>query len=293
MGGWSAEREVSLSSGAACAEALETAGYKVTRVDVDRDIAEVLKNLKPDIAFNILHGSFGEDGCMQGVLELLQIPYTHSGVLASALAMNKPRAKDVLSRAGIPLAAGRVIDRHEAAKRHALPVPYVLKPAANGSSVGVFIIRNDELPTELLDDDWSLGDAMLAEEYIAGRELTCGVMDGKALDIIEVTSDLAFYDYEAKYSPGGSRHALPARIPSDVYEAVRRHAAAAHSALGCRGITRADFRYDEETGRLVCLEVNTQPGMTRTSLLPEMAAYAGLSFPDLVDWMVKDASLQR
>lgn len=293
MGGWSAEREVSLNSGATCADALEEAGYKVTRVDVDQNIAEVLKSLKPDVAFNILHGPFGEDGCMQGVLELLEIPYTHSGVLASALAMNKPRAKDVLSRAGIPLADGRLVDRHDAAKEHALPVPYVLKPAANGSSVGVFIVCTDELPKGLLDDDWSLGDIMLAEEYIAGYELTCGVMDGKALDIIEITSDLAFYDYEAKYAPGGSQHVLPARIPADVYKAVQGYAVAAHNALGCRGISRTDFRYDGATGRLVCLEANTQPGMTRTSLVPEMAAHAGLSFPALVDWMVKDASLKR
>lgn len=298
MGGWSSERPVSLNSGKQCADALETAGYRVTRVDVGRDVAEVLAKLKPDAAFNALHGPFGEDGCIQGVLEILGIPYTHSGVLSSALAMNKPRAKDVMQAAGIPVAQSVLVNRFEAAKAHVIPPPYVVKPPNEGSSFGVLIVREDAThpPQQLYSDDWPYGDIVMVERYIAGRELTVAVRGEEALDVIEVVTDNRFYDYDAKYAPGGSKHVLPAQISSIVYQNVRMLAVKAHKALGCRGISRADFRYDDRpggSGELICLEVNTQPGMTTTSLVPDMAAYAGISFPDLVKWMVEDASCNR
>lgn len=298
MGGWSAEREVSLRSGEACAKAAESVGYRVTRVDVGRDIAHVLERLKPDVALNLLHGRPGEDGTIQGILEIMRIPYTHSGVLASALAMDKVQAKIVMAADGVPVPEGRVVTRAEAARGHVLPRPYVLKPVSEGSSVGVFIIREDQEhpPQELNRTDWSFGEQLLAERFIPGLELTCAVMGEKPLGVIEIQSDLKFYDYEAKYAPGGSRHILPAQILPNVYQKVGMLAVKAHRALGCRGITRADFRYDDRTGDesgLVCLEVNTQPGMTETSLVPELAAHAGHSFGELVRWMVEDASLDR
>jgi D-alanine-D-alanine ligase len=298
MGGWSSERPVSLNSGAQCAAALETAGYRVTRVDVARDIAEVLARLKPDVAFNALHGPFGEDGCIQGILEILAIPYTHSGVLASALAMNKPRAKDVMRAAGIPVAQSALVNRFDAAKAHVMPPPYVVKPPNEGSSFGVLIVREDAAhpPQQLYADDWPYGDIVMVEKFVAGRELTVGVRGEEALDVIDVVTDNRFYDYDAKYAPGGSKHVLPAQISSIVYQNVRMLAVKAHKALGCRGISRADFRYDDRpggSGDLICLEVNTQPGMTQTSLVPDMAAYAGISFPELVKWMVEDASCNR
>jgi D-alanine-D-alanine ligase len=298
MGGWSAEREVSLRSGKHCADALETQGYKVTRVDVQRDVAEVLARLKPDLAFNVLHGRPGEDGTMQGILEILRIPYTHSGVLASALAMDKPVAKQVMAAAGIPIPEGRVISRAEAAKAHALTRPYVLKPVAEGSSVGVFIVTEEHAhpPQELTRPDWAFGDELLAEKFVAGLELTCAVMGERALGVIEIEPATRFYDYEAKYAPGGSRHILPARIAPEIYERVRKLSLEAHRALGCRGVTRADFRFDNrpgKSGELVCLEVNTQPGMTETSLVPEMAAHEGMSFAALVKWIAEDATLDR
>lgn len=298
MGGWSSEREVSLRSGEACAKAAESVGYRVSRVDVGRDIAEVLTRLKPDVVLNALHGRPGEDGTIQGILEVLGIPYTHSGVLASALAMDKAQAKIVLAAHGIPVPEGRVVTRAEAARAHVLPRPYVLKPVADGSSVGVFIVteEHEHPPQELNRPDWAHGDLLLAEKYIPGLELTCAVMGGKALDVIEIQSAVRFYDFEAKYAPGGSVHILPARILPNVYQKVRMLAVKAHDALGCRGISRSDFRYDDTTGDesgLVCLEVNTQPGMTETSLVPELAAHAGHSFGELVRWMVEDASLDR
>lgn len=300
MGGWSAEREVSLRSGAACATALDSldAGYRITRIDVGRDIADVLSRLKPDVALNLLHGRPGEDGMMQSVLEILQIPYSHSGVLASALAMDKAQARIIMAAHGVPVADGRTVSRFEAAKEHVLPRPYVLKPVAEGSSVGVFIVREDmdHPPQELTRDDWTHGDLLLAERYIPGLELTCAVMGDTPLGVIEIQSDLRFYDYEAKYAPGGSRHILPAKILPNIYQKVRMLSLTAHRALGCRGISRSDFRYDDRTGDesgLVCLEVNTQPGMTETSLVPELAAHAGHSFGELVRWMVEDASLDR
>jgi D-alanine-D-alanine ligase len=298
MGGWSAEREVSVNSGRACAEALEQQGYRVTRIDVGRDIATLLQTLRPDVALNVLHGRPGEDGTLQGILEILAIPYTHSGVLASALAMRKDVAKTVFRAAGIPVPDGMVVARAEAARRHILPRPYVIKPLAEGSSVGVFIVteEHEHPPQELHRDDWPYGDELIAERYVPGKELTCAVMGDRALDVIEILPATRFYDYEAKYAPGGSRHVLPAGISPIVYLEVRRLAVAAHRALGCRGVSRADFRYDgstEGTGGLVCLEINTQPGMTETSLVPEIAAHAGISFSELVRWMVEDASLNR
>jgi D-alanine-D-alanine ligase len=300
MGGLSAEREVSLNSGEACAKALEAAGYKVTRVDAGRNLAKQLTEVAPEVCFNALHGRWGEDGCVQGVLELLQLPYTHSGVLPSALAMHKERAKEVMRAAGVPVAQGRVVSRREAAKAHALERPYVLKPVCEGSSVGVFIVREDHQhpPQELNDPEWKFGEELLAERFIPGRELTCAVMGDCALGVIEIvpTGALSFYNYESKYAPGGSKHLLPAPISSNVYELVRKLTLTAHKALGCRGVSRADFRFDDTaggTGELYCLEVNTQPGMTSTSLVPELAAHAGFSFPELVSWMVEEASCNR
>jgi D-alanine-D-alanine ligase len=299
LGGWSAEREVSLSTGTACANALESVGYRVTRVDVQRDVGTRLAELKPDAVFNALHGPFGEDGRIQGLLELLQLPYTHSGVLASALAMKKDAAKVVLAAAGVPVPDGVTVHRLEAAKRHVLPPPYVVKPVSEGSSVGVIIVREDRShpPQELGREDWPYGDLVLVEKYIAGRELTCAVMGDRALDVIDIRPATGvFYDYDAKYAKGGSIHVLPAEIKPNVYQRVRELALTAHQALGCRGVSRADLRYDDTpngTGELVVLEVNTQPGMTETSLVPEIAAYAGYSFGELVKWMVEDASLDR
>ncbi|MEJ2624847.1 MAG: D-alanine--D-alanine ligase [Pseudolabrys sp.] len=299
MGGWSAEREVSLNSGKACADALEHAGgYRVSRVDVTPDIATALRDLKPDVALNMLHGRPGEDGTIQGLLEIVGIPYSHSGVLASSVAMHKEMSKVVLAAAGIPVPGGRVVARAEVAEAHVLPRPYVIKPVAEGSSVGVFIVREDHEhpPQELTREDWALGEMVLVEPFIPGRELTCGVMGGKALGVIEIVAGTKFYDYEAKYAPGGSQHILPAPVSDAVYEACQRMAIAAHNALQCRGVSRADFRYDDSKPGLeglFCLEVNTQPGMTETSLVPDMAAHAGISFEELVSWMVEDASLGR
>ena len=299
LGGLSAEREVSLNTGAGCAAALEAVGYRVTRVDVGRDIAQVLARLEPDVAFNALHGRFGEDGIVQGILEMLAIPYTHSGVLASSLAMQKDRAKDVMKAAGIPVAHGITISRAEAAKTHAMAPPYVIKPVAEGSSVGVYIVKEDQRhpPQELTRADWPYAETVLVEKFVAGRELTCAVMGDRALGVIDIrAADGGWYDYHAKYAKGGSIHILPAVLKPNIYQEVQGLSLRAHQALGCRGVSRADFRYDDRpggTGELVILEVNTQPGMTETSLVPEIAAYAGFTFGELVKWMVEDASLDR
>jgi len=296
MGGWSAERDVSLRSGQACAAALARLGYRVTAVDVSRNIAAALTAIKPDVALNVLHGRPGEDGTLQGLLEILDIPYTHSGVLASALAMQKDYAKAHLRAANVPVAEDHVVSRFEAAKAHLMPPPYVIKPIAEGSSVGVFIVTeaHPHTPQELFRDDWAFGEKVMVERYIPGKELTCAVVGDRALDVIEIVPTTRFYDYEAKYAAGGSKHLLPAQLLPNVYQEVRRLALAAHSALGCRGVSRADFRYDDRgTGELVCLEVNTQPGMTETSLVPELAAFAGITFDELVQWMVEDASTNR
>ncbi len=296
MGGWSAEREVSLRSGKACADALSRLGYRVSPIDAGRDIATVLTAIKPDVALNVLHGRPGEDGTLQGVLEVLGIPYSHSGVLASAVAMHKGYAKAIFRAAGIPVADDLIVSRIEAAERHLMSPPYVIKPMAEGSSVGVFIVTEEHPhpPQELYRDDWAFGEQILIERYIAGKELTCAVLGDRALDVIDIVPTSQFYDYEAKYAAGGSRHVLPAQILRNVYQEVRRLALAAHNALGCRGVSRADFRYDDRgAGKLVCLEINTQPGMTETSLVPELAAYAGITFDELVRWMVEDASTNR
>jgi D-alanine-D-alanine ligase len=298
MGGWSAEREISLRSGKACADAAERSGYCVSRLDVDREVAVSLRALRPDVALNVLHGRPGEDGTLQGLLEILGIPYSHSGVLASAMAMQKDIAKTVLKAAGVPVPGGMVASRMDAAKRHLLPPPYVIKPVAEGSSVGVFIVREDHKhpPQELTRPDWSFGDMILIEPYIPGKELTCAVMGDRALGVIEIVPTVKFYDYEAKYAPGGSKHLLPAPVSAEIYEECRRLSLAAHRALGCRGVSRTDFRYDDSLSGaegLACLEVNTQPGMTEVSLVPELAVHAGISFEDLVRWMIEDASLDR
>lgn len=296
MGGWSAEREVSLSSGRACAAALEAAGYRVSRVDVDRDVALRLKELAPDACLNALHGRWGEDGCMQGLLEILGLPYTHSGVRASALAIDKEQTKRIVTGLGVPTAEGRIVKRGDALSRHAMEPPYVAKPISEGSSVGVVIVREGvNRPPEAIAAIPVLGDDILVERFIPGRELTCGVIGERATDIIDIVpaERLEFYDYEAKYAPGGSRHILPAAIPADVYAAVQRHAVTVHKALGCRGVSRSDFRYDQTTGQLAFLEINTQPGMTGTSLVPEMAEFAGWTFQGLVSWLIEDASCDR
>ena len=250
MGGWSAEREVSLRSGKYCAEAVERLGHRVTQIDVGRDIATVLASLKPDVALNALHGRPGEDGTLQGILEVLAIPYTHSGVMASAVAMQKDVAKILFRAASVPVPEGIIASRFIAAKSHLLPPPYVIKPVAEGSSVGVFIVTPEHThpPQELTRHDWEYGEQVMVETYIAGKELTCAVMGNEALGVIEILSATRFYDYEAKYAPGGSKHILPAEVSPFVYQEVRRLALAAHGALGCRGVSRADFRYDDRVG---------------------------------------------
>ena len=291
MGGISSEREISLISGNASADALEGQCAKVSRIDAGRDIAEVLTRLKPDVCFNALHGEWGEDGCAQGVLETLGIPYTHSGVLASAIAMDKAKAKAVLSAAGVTVPGGGLFNRFEAARAHVMAPPYVVKPNAEGSSVGVFMVFEgaNSPPQEIVAPSWTFGEEVMIEPYIAGHELAVAVMDGKALAVTEIVARTGFYDYEAKYSDGGSQHIVPARIPETVAARAMAMAEKAHAALGCRGVTRSDLRYDEVKDNLVLLEVNTQPGMTPVSLAPEQAAFRGIDFQALVRWMVEDA----
>jgi D-alanine-D-alanine ligase len=299
MGGFSSERPVSISSGNACADALEAEGYRVTRVDVGRDVGAVLAELKPDVAFNALHGPYGEDGLIQGVLEYLEIPYTHSGVLASALAMNKEQAKRVARAAGIPVAESKVVNRFDVRGEHPMVPPYVVKPVAEGSSFGVVIVREDQShpPQIVSSPEWNYGEAVMVERYVHGRELTCAVMGDVALGVCEIIpTGHAFYDYDSKYVPGGSKHETPAKISPNIYQKIQTLARKAHQAIGCRGVSRSDFRYDDrhsENGEIVWLEVNTQPGMTPTSLVPEIAAHAGHSFGDLLSWMVEDASCLR
>ena len=298
MGGLSSEREVSLSSGRGCADALEGQVAKVTRVDAGRDLAQVLTALKPDVVFNALHGEWGEDGCVQGILETLRIPYTHSGVLASALAMDKDKSKAVLRTAGVVVPGGGLFDRKAVAADHVIAPPYVIKPNAEGSSVGVYVIQPGDAPCAIVgDDSWTYGDLVMVEPFIAGKELAVtvlGEVDGpRALTVTDITPTKGFYDYEAKYAPGGSVHVLPAVLPAAVFEKALRQAEAAHVAMGCRGVSRSDFRYDDVKDDLVLLEVNTQPGMTPTSLAPEQAAHTGMSYDDLVRWMVEDASCPR
>jgi D-alanine-D-alanine ligase len=297
MGGWSAEREVSLSSGKGCADALEAEGFRVTRVDVDRSLAATLATLAPDVVFNALHGRWGEDGSVQGLLEVLGIPYTHSGVLASSLAMHKEKTKEVVRHHGVPVAAATLVPRELAVDTHALEPPYVAKPIAEGSSVGVVIVKAgaNRPPEAIRRIPVDREGRIMVERYVAGRELTCGVIGDQPTGIIDIVaaSHLEFYDYEAKYAPGGSRHILPADLPAHVADAIRRHTLAAHRALGCRGVSRSDFRYNPATGELAFLELNTQPGMTPTSLIPELAEHAGMSYGQLVAWLVEDASTDR
>ena len=302
LGGRSAEREVSLVSGRACAKALREEGFEVVEIDVGRDIAERLHETRSDAVLNALHGRWGEDGCVQGLLEMMEIPYTHSGVLASALAMHKERAKMAFRAEGLPVANSVVADRYRAAAAHQLEPPYVVKPINEGSSVGVFIIRrgDNRPPAALASADWNLGSEVMIEDYVPGRELTVAVMGAKgnglkALAVTEILPKTEFYDYDAKYAPGGSKHLVPANIPNAVRDEAMALAERAHAALGCRGVSRADFRYDDTEGRnrLVVLEVNTQPGMTPTSLVPEQASYKGMNFRALVRWIVEDASCGR
>lgn len=299
MGGFSSERPVSLSSGNACADALEGEGYRVTRLDVTRNIAAVLADLKPDVALNALHGPFGEDGTIQGILEYLEIPYTHSGVLASALAMDKAQAKIVAKAKGIPTAESKVMNRFAIADRHPMKPPYVVKPVREGSSFGVVIVAEGQShpPQVIGSSEWRYGDEVMVERFIPGRELTCAVMGDVALGVIEVVPlGHNFYDYDAKYAAGGSKHELPAKLSPIVYQKIQQLSLKAHGAIGCRGVSRSDFRFDDrfgDGGELIWLEVNTQPGMTPTSLVPEMAAHAGHGFGELVSWMVEDASCGR
>jgi len=299
MGGFSSERPVSLSSGAACAAALEEVGYKVTRIDVGRDVGTVLGALKPDVCFNALHGPFGEDGTIQGILEYLAIPYTHSGVLASALAMNKAQAKKVAKAAGIPVAESKVVDRFAIGDRHPMKPPYVVKPVNEGSSFGVVIVQEGQShpPQIVSSPEWRYGEKVLVERYVHGRELTCAVMGDVAIGVTEIIpTGHSFYDYDSKYVAGGSKHECPAKVSPNIYQKIQTLALKAHQAIGCRGVSRSDFRYDDrhsENGEVIWLEVNTQPGMTPTSLVPEIAAHAGHSFGELLSWMVEDASCLR
>ncbi|MBE7636688.1 D-alanine--D-alanine ligase [Sneathiella sp. P13V-1] len=295
MGGWSAEREVSLSSGEACANALERVGYKVSRVDVSQNIAAVLTELRPDVCFNALHGRYGEDGTVQGLLEILGIPYTHSGVLASALAMDKPIAKEIFAAHGMDVAKGRTFTRQQILEGEDYPLPLVIKPLNEGSSVGVTILLENE-NRKMVDIPWTFGNEVLVETYIPGREIQVAVMGDQALGAVEIRPLGRFYDYEAKYTSGKAEHLMPAPLSPEQYEEVLELGLRAHQALGCRGVSRSDFRLDDsETGdgKFIILETNTQPGMTELSLVPEIAQHAGISFEELVRWIVEDASCDR
>ncbi|MCX8509543.1 MAG: D-alanine--D-alanine ligase [Rhodobacteraceae bacterium] len=292
MGGLSAEREVSLSSGRGCANALREAGYEVVEVDAGRDLAARLDEIRPDVCFNALHGRWGEDGAVQGLLEWLAIPYTHSGILASAIAMDKSRAKEVFRAAGLPVVDSLIAARDEVAARHMMALPYVVKPNNEGSSVGVYIVpQGANSPPKLSQD---MPEMVMVETYVPGRELTVAVLGARALCVTEIVTD-GWYDYEAKYAPGGSRHVCPAQLPAEIAAAACDFALRAHQALGCRGLSRSDFRWDESRGLagLYILETNTQPGMTPTSLAPEQAALEGMSYAELCRWLVEDASCNR
>ena len=291
-GGRSAERDVSLVSGRECAAALRQEGFDVVEIDAGDDLASALREAAPDVAFNALHGRWGEDGCVQGILEWLGIPYTHSGVLASALAMDKDRAKAVFAGAGLPVAKGLIARRDAVRAAHPMPPPYVVKPNNEGSSVGVYLVTEGANGPARLSDD--MPETVLVEEYVPGRELTTAVMGADPLAVTDIIAE-GWYDYHAKYAPGGSRHVVPADLPAEITAACLDHALRAHRALGCRGVSRTDFRWDDSRGLdgLYLLEINTQPGMTPTSLAPEQAAHRGISFGELVRWMVEDASCAR
>jgi D-alanine-D-alanine ligase len=292
MGGPSREREVSLSSGRECATALRSEGFDVHEVDAGQDVAQKLRDLAPDVVFNALHGRWGEDGCVQGILEWLHIPYTHSGVLASALAMDKQRSKEVYRRNGLPIVDSILAPKGDVCARHMMAPPYVVKPNAEGSSVGVYLVMDGANTPPQLDD--AMPDIVMVEAFAKGRELTTTVLGDRALCVTEIITD-GWYDYDAKYAPGGSRHVIPAQLPAEITAACLDYAVRAHDALGCKGMSRTDFRWDDTRGLdgLVLLETNTQPGMTPTSLAPEQAAHVGMSFGSLCRWLVEDASCDR
>ena len=297
MGGWSPEREVSLSSGHECAKALADRGYKVRVIDVGRDVPALLRALdpRPDVIFNALHGIGGEDGTIQGVLEMLGVPYTHSGVLASALAMHKPTAKAIFRGAGLPIVEGLVARPEQLALRDPMPAPFVVKPTNQGSSVGVRIVRVNDNSWREEARNWCFSSEVLVERFVPGRELTVAIMGDRALGASEIVPRGRFYDYTAKYSVGGSDHLTPAPIPAEAYERALDIALRAHRMLGCRGVSRADLRYDDTAalpGELYLLEVNTQPGMTPTSLVPDIARHAGISFDELVVWILENAACE-
>ena len=292
MGGPSREREVSLSSGRECATALRSEGFDVHEVDAGEDVAQKLSDLAPDVVFNALHGRWGEDGCVQGILEWLHIPYTHSGVLASALAMDKQRSKEVYRRNGLPIVDSILAPKGDVCARHMMAPPYVVKPNAEGSSVGVYLVMDGANTSPQLDA--AMPDIVMVEAFAKGRELTTTVLGDRALGVTEIITD-GWYDYDAKYAPGGSRHVIPAQLPAEITAACLDYAVRAHDALGCKGMSRTDFRWDDTRGLdgLVLLETNTQPGMTPTSLAPEQAAHVGMSFGSLCRWLVEDASCDR
>lgn len=292
MGGPSREREVSLSSGRECATALRSEGFDVHEVDAGEDVAQKLRDLAPDVVFNALHGRWGEDGCVQGILEWLHIPYTHSGVLASALAMDKQRSKEVYRRNGLPIVDSILAPKGDVCARHMMAPPYVVKPNAEGSSVGVYLVMDGANTPPQLDS--AMPDIVMVEAFAKGRELTTTVLGDRALGVTEIITD-GWYDYDAKYAPGGSRHVIPAQLPAEITAACLEYAVRAHDALGCKGMSRTDFRWDDTRGLdgLVLLETNTQPGMTPTSLAPEQAAHVGMSFGSLCRWLVEDASCDR
>ncbi|WP_198662706.1 D-alanine--D-alanine ligase [Primorskyibacter marinus] len=292
MGGPSAEREVSLSSGRECATALRDQGFQVVEVDAGPNLAQQLADAAPDVVFNALHGRWGEDGCVQGMLEWMRLPYTHSGVLASAMAMDKERTKQVYRDVGLPVVESVLATKPEVMARHILPPPYVVKPYNEGSSVGVYLVHDAANSPPHLSDE--MPEVVMVETYAPGRELTTTVMGDRALTVTDILTD-GWYDYDAKYKEGGSRHVVPADIPKDIFDACMDYALRAHDALGCRGVSRTDFRWDEARGLdgLILLETNTQPGMTPTSLSPEQAGVAGISFGEMCRWMVEDASCNR
>jgi D-alanine-D-alanine ligase len=297
MGGWSAEREVSLDSGVNCAAALKEAGYAVETIDAKQDLSDLIRALrqqKPDVVFNALHGRCGEDGNIQGVLNLLKMPYTHSGLMASAIAMDKPVAKKLFVQAGLRVPDGKLLSRRDLLKGDPLPRPYVVKPFNEGSSVGVTIIREGDNARPFDGIDWPFGEIVLTERFIPGRELTVGVMGDKPMAVTELRPKSGFYDYANKYTGGRTEHLIPAPLPADVYAECQRMALVAHQVLGCRGVSRSDFRYDDTKdggiGEIYILETNTQPGMTELSLVPEQARHLGISYPQLVAWMVEHAA---
>jgi D-alanine-D-alanine ligase len=298
MGGWSAEREVSLVSGAAVARALTSLGHEVATIDLTRDIGALAARLtpRPDVVFNALHGRYGEDGCVQGILDILDIPYTHSGVLASALAMDKPTARRLFEHAGLRVAEGSVVRRDDVLAGRVMAPPYVVKPVNEGSSVGVRIVREND--PSFHESSWPYGDEVLVERYVPGREMTVAVMGDRALGALEIRPKSGFYNYEAKYTEGKADHLMPAPLPPKRYDEALAIGLAAHRALGCRGVSRTDLRFDDtkgiaDDGSFYVLEVNTQPGMTPLSLVPEIGAHVGIGFQQLVNWIVEDASCPR